>query len=83
MKYYRYKCHLSQEKFAEKIDSNLLYINQLEKARRNPSLNMLDKISSKISNLLNYDISSSELISYDKDKEKIVNNYKRIDKQSN
>ena len=31
LKYYRQKYNLSQEKFAEKVGSNLVYINELEK----------------------------------------------------
>ena len=30
LKYYRQKYNLSQEKFAEKVGSNLVYINELE-----------------------------------------------------
>ncbi len=66
LKYYRHLAKLSQEKFAEIIGTSLIYINQLEKAKRNPSLEMLDRISISISNLLGKDISSSELIVYDK-----------------
>ena len=68
MKYYRYKSNLSQEKFAEALDTTLLYENQIEKGKRNPSLNMLDKISPKISKLLGYYISSADLLTYDQDK---------------
>lgn len=68
MKYYRYESNLSQEKFAEALDTNLVYENQMEKAKRNPSLNMLDKISKNVSKLLGYEITSSDLISYDENK---------------
>ena len=50
----------------------------MEKAKRNPSLNMLDKISSNISKLLGYEISSAELITYDENK---VIYSKRVDEK--
>lgn len=78
MKYYRYKSNLSQEKFAEALDTNLLYENQIEKGKRNPSLNMLDKISHNISKLLGYYISSAELLTYDENK---VIKSKRVDEK--
>lgn len=78
LKYFRYKSNLSQERFAEALKTNLIYENQLENGRRNPSLKMLDKISINISKLLNQEISSSDLITYDKDKNI---NAKRIDQK--
>ncbi len=72
LKYYRYKFNLSQEKFAEKLNSTLSYINQLENCRRKPTLELLDKFANKIG------VSSAELITYDK-KHVITNN--RIDKK--
>lgn len=78
MKYYRYKSKLSQEKFAEALDTTLLYENQIEKGKRNPSLNMLDKISYNISKLLGYYISSADLLTYDQNK---VINSKRVDEK--
>jgi len=78
MKYYRYKSNLSQEKFAEALDTTLLYENQIEKGKRNPSLNMLDKISQNISKLLGYYISSADLLTYDQDK---VIKSKRVDEK--
>ena len=80
LKYYRYKLSLSQEKFAEAIDTNLLYEYQLENGKRNPSLKMLDKISQNISKILGYTVSSSELILYDKNK---IINANRIDGRKN
>lgn len=68
LKYYRYLTKLSQEKLAEAIGTSLIYLNQLEKGKRNPSLEMLDRISISLSNLLGKDISSSELIAYDENK---------------
>lgn len=70
LKYYRYKLNLSQEKFAEKLESTLPYINQLENARRRPSLELLDKFSSKLN------IESYKLIKYNP---KHIINKSRID----
>lgn len=67
---------LSQEKFAEILDTSLIYINQLEKGKRNTSLEMLDRISTSISKLLNIKITSADLISYD---EKKIITSRRID----
>ena len=78
MKYFRYISNLSQEKFAEALDTNLLYENQMEKGRRNPSLKMLDKISKNISKLVGYNVNSADLLSYDENK---VVNAKRIDER--
>ena len=68
LKYYRYVSKLSQEKFAEKLETSLIYINQLENAKRNTSLNMLDKLADKISKLLKIKITSYDLIFFDKTK---------------
>ena len=78
MKYYRYKSKLSQEKFAEALDTTLLYENQIEKGKRNPSLNMLYKLYNNISKLLGYYISSADLLTYDQNK---VINSKRVDEK--
>ena len=61
LKYYRYKLNLSQEKFAEMMNSTLPYINQLENGRRKPTLDLIDKFSDKLN------ITSAELITYNKD----------------
>lgn len=79
LKYYRQKYNLSQEKFAEIIDSNLVYVNQLENGRRKPTIDMLDKICN---NLNKYDktlnLTSSDLLKYN---EKHITNYQRIDER--
>ena len=58
LKYYRYKLNLSQEKFAEKLGSTLSYINQLENAKRKPTLDLIDKfadiLGTNTSTLLTY-----------------------------
>ena len=61
LKYFRYQLNLSQEKFAEKLGTTLPYINQLEKGKRKPTLELLDKFSSKLN------VSSAELITYNED----------------
>ena len=38
LKYYRQKYNLSQEKFAEVIGTNLVYLNQMENCRRKQTL---------------------------------------------
>ena len=76
LKYYRFLANLSQEKFAETINTSLIYINQLENGKRNPSVEMLDRIAHSISKLLGIKISSADLIRYDK--KKIVK-LKRVD----
>lgn len=58
LKYYRYKLNLSQEKFAEKLNSTLPYINQLEKGKRKPTLELLDKFADKLC------VTSADLITY-------------------
>lgn len=78
LKYYRYMSKLSQEKFAEALDTSLIYENQLEKRRRNPSLEMLDKLAEGISKLLKIRVTPADLIKYD---EKKIIKHKRIDEK--
>lgn len=81
LKYYRQKYNLSQEKFAEVIGSNLVYLNQLENARRKPTIDMLDKIANNLNKFdKNLNITAAILISYN-DKHKT--NYTRIDQRKN
>lgn len=70
LKYYRYKLGLSQEKFAEKLGCTLPYINQLENARRKPTLELLDKFSDILG------INSYTLIKYNKNH---ITNKERVD----
>ena len=58
------------KKFAEKLNSTLSYINQLENGKRKPTLELLDKFAEIL------DITSAELITYNHD-HVILN--KRID----
>lgn len=79
LKYYRQKYNLSQEKFAEVIGTNLVYINQIENCKRKPTIAMLDKI---VIALNNYDkelhLTTSELLKYDK---KHITNFLRVDEK--
>lgn len=79
LKYYRQKYNLSQEKFAEIIGSNLVYLNQMENCKRKPTIDMLDKIKD---NLNKYDktlnLASSDLITYNT---KHKTDYARIDEK--
>jgi len=66
LKYYRQCFNLSQEKFAEKIGSNLVYINQLENCKRKPTTDMLDKLANGINKLdKSLNITASDLLKYD------------------
>ncbi len=67
LKYYRQQYNLSQEKFTEKVGSNLVYINQLENCKRKPTTDMLDKIADGINRNIDskLNITASELLKYD------------------
>lgn len=80
LKYYREKYDLSQEKFAEKVGSNLVYINQLENCRRKPTIDMLDKIADGMNKNIDSKLkmTSSELLRYDPSHK---TNYTRIDEK--
>lgn len=66
LKYYRQCFNLCQEKFAEKIGSNLVYINQLENCKRKPTTDMLDKLANGINKLdKSLNITASDLLKYD------------------
>jgi len=80
LKYYRQKYNLSQEEFAEKVGSNLVYINQIENLRRKPTIEMLEKIADGMNNNIdkNLNITGSDLIKYDKSHK---TSYTRIDEK--
>ena len=80
LKYYREKYDLSQEKFAEKVGSNLVYINQLENSKRKPTIEMLDKIANGMNKNIDFNLkmTSSELLRYDPSHK---TNFKRIDER--
>lgn len=79
LKYYRQKYNLSQEKFAEKLGTNLVYLNQMENCRRKPTIDMLDKMASNL-NIFDpkLNISASDLIMYN---EKHKTDFNRIDER--
>lgn len=79
LKYYRQYFNLSQEKFAEKIGSNLVYINQLENCKRKPTTDMLDKLANGINKLdKSLNITASDLLKYDP---RHKTNFNRIDEK--
>ena len=79
LKYYRQCFNLSQEKFAEKIGSNLVYINQLENCKRKPTTDMLDKLANGINKLdKSLNITASDLLKYDPSHK---TNFGRIDEK--
>ena len=48
LKEHRKKLKLTQEEFSEVIDIHINYYSGLECGKRNPTLNILDKISNKL-----------------------------------
>lgn len=80
LKYYREKYNLSQERFAEKVGSTLVYINQLENCRRKPTIEMLDKIADGMNKNIDSELkmTSSKLLEYNVDHK---TNYTRIDEK--
>lgn len=73
LKYYRHENKLSQEELADKLTASLTYINNLENAKRNPSLKTLDRIANY------FDITTSLLLTYNK---KHIINLSRIDQKN-
>ena len=51
LKYYRHKYHLSQEKFAEILNTTLSYYNQIEKNRVDVKASTIDRFSKKLTNM--------------------------------
>lgn len=80
LKYYRQKYNLSQEKFAEKVGSNLVYINELENCKRKPTIEMLDKIAEGMNKNIDRKLkmTASELLKYDRNHKTTFN---RIDEK--
>lgn len=80
LKYYRQKYNLSQEKFAEKVGSNLVYINELENCKRKPTIEMLDKIAEDMNKNINRKLkmTASELLKYDSSHK---TNFTRVDEK--
>lgn len=79
LKYYRKLFNLSQEKFAEVIGSNLVYLNQIENCKRKPTIDMLDKISNNLNKYdPNLNMTSALLLTYD---ESHKTNFSRIDER--
>lgn len=81
LKFYRKKYKLSQEKFANKISSSLVYVNQIENCKRKLSLDMLDKIANGFNKNIdaNLNMTSSKLLEYDFNHE---TNFSRVDEKN-
>ena len=79
-KFYRATYNLSQEKFAEKIGSNLVYVNQIENCRRKPTIEMLDKIADGMNKNIDpkLKMTSSKLLEYNP---KHKTNFIRVDEK--
>ena len=80
LKYYRATYNLSQEKYAEKVGSNLVYINQIENCKRKPTTDMLDKIADGINKNIDpkLKMTSSKLLEYNPNHK---TSFKRIDER--
>ena len=80
LKYYRQKYNLSQEKFAEKVGSNLVYINELENCKRKPTIEMLDKIAEGMNKNIDRKLkmTASRLLKYDSSHK---TNFTRVDEK--
>lgn len=80
LKYYRQKYNLSQEKFAEKVGSNLVYINELENCKRKPTIEMLDKIAEGMNKNIDRKLkmTASNLLKYDSSHR---TNFTRVDEK--
>jgi transcriptional regulator with XRE-family HTH domain len=79
LKYYRQLFNLSQEKFAEIIEGNLVYLNQIENCKRNSTIDMLDKISYNLNKYdPNLNMTSALLLTYN---ESHKTNFSRIDEK--
>ena len=80
LKKYRTQKGLSQEKFAEKVGSNLVYINELENCKRKPTIEMLDKIAEGMNKNIDRKLkmTASELLKYDRSHKTTFN---RIDEK--
>ena len=80
LKFYRQKYNLSQEKFAEKVGSNLVYINELENCHRKPTIDMLDKIATGMNENIDskLNMTAYDLIKYDSTHK---TNFNRIDER--
>ena len=78
--YYGQKYNLSQEKFAEKVGSNLVYINELENCKRKPTIEMLDKIAEGMNKNIDRKLkmTASELLKYDSSHK---TNFTRVDEK--
>ena len=79
LKYYRKKYNLSQEKFAEILETTLSYLNQIENKKVDVKASTIDKFARNINK---YDkklkLKSEDLVTYNKNH---LTNYSRIDEK--
>lgn len=79
LKYYRKKYKLSQEKFAEILDTTLSYLNQIENKKVDVKASTIDKFTSNINKFdRNANITFEDLIKYNKNH---ITDYSRIDEK--
>ena len=81
LKFYRKKYKLSQEKFAEVLETTLSYLNQIENNKVDVKSSTIDKFAKNINN---YDkkakIKSEDLVIYNKNH---ITHFTRIDERKN
>lgn len=81
LKFYRKKYKLSQEKFAEVLETTLSYLNQIENNKVDVKASTIDKFAKNINN---YDkkakIKSEDLVIYNKNH---ITHFTRIDERKN
>ena len=79
LKYYRKKYNLSQEKFAEILETTLSYLNQIENNKVDVKSSTIDKFARNINK---YDkkikLKSEDLVTYNKNH---ITNFTRIDER--
>ena len=79
LKYYRKVYHLSQEKFAEILETTLSYLNQIENGKVDVKASTIDKFANNINK---YDrmakLKPEDLVTYDKSH---ITHFSRIDEK--
>lgn len=79
LKYYRKKYNLSQEKFAEILDTTLSYLNQIENNKVDVKSSTIDKFARNINKYdKNLKLKSEDLVIYNS---KHITNFTRIDEK--
>ncbi len=79
LKYYRKIYNMSQERFAEVLNTSLPYLNEIENQKRNVSLKTIAKFTTRLNAYdKSLNLSFSTLLTYD---ESHQTKYKRIDEK--